>query len=651
MKSTVKGLCLALLLCVALGALCGCTASEQSRYEDAQALMAQGKYAEAAEKFTALGSYEESGRYAAFCKAMDAGERGDYEAAVNGFRELDGFKDSTGLLNYYSARVLEAGSWQDKLEAARMFGENSKLLDSAARAENCRSAVYAEAMGLKEAGDFDGACGMLEALGDYSDAAAQVSAVRYTQAEALEAEGRTEEASALFAALGDYSDAQTRAYKPYYDEGVAKRAAGDWDGAAAAFEKAGNYSDAPLQISATRYAQAEALEAEGRQDEASALFAGLGSYNDAQVRAYKPYYQEGMAKREAGDWDGAAAAFEKAGNYSDAAIQVKETRYLQAGSLRAEGRLDEAAAVYGEVRGYKDVDSILEALFVTETAEAEQEQTQEPVQEAEQEPAQAQTQEPAQEPAQEAEQEQAQAQTQEPAQEAEQEQAQEQVQEPAQEQAPVWTVGSVVTFGTYPQTAEGTDSTPIEWIVLDVQENQVLLISKYGLDAKPYHRKYSSVTWDVCSLRAWLNEDFLNAAFSEGERAGILTTTVDNSKKQRFSRWDTRGGGNTEDRIFLLSYAEAKKYFGVTLNDTRNTQARVEPTAYALAQGATVKEDKLTEEGKAASWWWLRSPGNKQYNAAYVNQGGSLSHRSATSETVCVRPALWLDLNAEGVEP
>ena len=34
--------------------------------------------------------------------------------------------------------------------------------------------------------------------------------------------------------------------------------------------------------------------------------------------------------------------------------------------------------------------------------------------------------------------------------------------------APYKIAGSIVTFGTYPQTAEGTDLTPIEWIVLDV---------------------------------------------------------------------------------------------------------------------------------------------------------------------------------------
>ena len=50
-------------------------------------------------------------------------------------------------------------------------------------------------------------------------------------------------------------------------------------------------------------------------------------------------------------------------------------------------------------------------------------------------------------------------------------------------------VGSYISFGTYPQTESGNDATPIEWLVLDYDEdnNRALLLSRYGLDAKPYN--------------------------------------------------------------------------------------------------------------------------------------------------------------------
>ncbi len=54
-------------------------------------------------------------------------------------------------------------------------------------------------------------------------------------------------------------------------------------------------------------------------------------------------------------------------------------------------------------------------------------------------------------------------------------------------QNPYQTIGEIVTFGTYPQTASGTDKTAIEWNVLDydAENNKVLLLSHYGLEAKP----------------------------------------------------------------------------------------------------------------------------------------------------------------------
>ena len=55
--------------------------------------------------------------------------------------------------------------------------------------------------------------------------------------------------------------------------------------------------------------------------------------------------------------------------------------------------------------------------------------------------------------------------------------------------------GSFIKFGTYPQTASGTDKTPIEWLVLDIMGDKALVISKYGLDAKPYHAPGGDITW------------------------------------------------------------------------------------------------------------------------------------------------------------
>lgn len=269
------------------------------------------------------------------------------------------------------------------------------------------------------------------------------------------------------------------------------------------------------------YHQAVALRENGQYGEAAAVFAELGDYSDAAQQLSETKYQQAVALREAGQYDDAIAAFAELGDYSDAAQQLSEMKYQQANNLNAAARYDEAYAIYVTLTGYKDVDKLLaeDDNMIAAARDAK------------------------------------------------------------------FAVGNYVSFGTYPQTKAGNDATPIEWLVLARDGNKALLISRYGLDAQPYNKDNTSVTWETCTLRTWLNGMFYNKAFSSAEQAAILTTNVDNSKSQCYSGWNTSGGNNTQDKVFLLSYAEASKYFGVTYNSS-NTKSRVAPTAYAIAQGA-----------------------------------------------------------------
>lgn len=208
-------------------------------------------------------------------------------------------------------------------------------------------------------------------------------------------------------------------------------------------------------------------------------------------------------------------------------------------------------------------------------------------------------------------------------------------------------VGDCVYFGVYEQdnsTENGTEE--IEWRVLEVQNGKVLLLSRYGLDAQPYKIINSDTTWEQSTLRSWLNDTFVNNAFSIEEQEAIALTNVDNSRSQGYSEWDTNGGNNTEDKIFLLSYAEANKYLGVTFDNSNNITSRVSPTGYAKTQGAyeDMFYNNKTADGTTAGWWWLRSPGIVQYSAARVNDSGSLHFFRVDYTIGCVRPALWISI-------
>lgn len=188
-----------------------------------------------------------------------------------------------------------------------------------------------------------------------------------------------------------------------------------------------------------------------------------------------------------------------------------------------------------------------------------------------------------------------------------------------------------IAFGRYPQASKNENAL-IEWLVLKNDGSRALLISKYALDCQKYNTSYTYVTWETCTLRKWLNGAFFNNAFSVDEQKQILSTTVTPD-------YSTDPGNNTKDRVFLLSIAEAEKYFGS--DSTRQCQG----TVYCYAQGAYKARN-------GNCWWWLRSlssPHSFNFDncyAFYVFSHGKVSREgsSADYDRIAVRPALWINL-------
>ncbi len=181
-------------------------------------------------------------------------------------------------------------------------------------------------------------------------------------------------------------------------------------------------------------------------------------------------------------------------------------------------------------------------------------------------------------------------------------------------------VGDYVYFGSYlPSNSVSDEKTKIEWLVLAKEENKVLVISKFALESLPYHTTFpeNGTTWESCSLRKWLNNEFINTAFSADEKIMIPTVTVSADKNPEYS---TNPGNATQDQIFLLSITEVKRYF--TSNESR----------------------------ECGEWWWLRTPGKWNDSAASVDFDGSINC-FGNGEYVCdengtVRPAMWISINA-----
>ncbi|MCQ2527648.1 MAG: DUF6273 domain-containing protein [Saccharofermentans sp.] len=172
-------------------------------------------------------------------------------------------------------------------------------------------------------------------------------------------------------------------------------------------------------------------------------------------------------------------------------------------------------------------------------------------------------------------------------------------------------VGDIITFGNYGDEA-------ITWRVLDKEDGKVLLITENELTEKKYHDSGVSVTWESSTLRAWLNSDFYNEAFSPDEQDEILTTTVIAAPNPEYN---IDPGNDTQDKVYLLSIDEVNKYFN---SDESRT---------------------ISSEG-STNCWWLRTPGNCDYFAAFVDGSGTIWYdgNAAVNGYNVVRPAMWISV-------
>jgi hypothetical protein len=165
-------------------------------------------------------------------------------------------------------------------------------------------------------------------------------------------------------------------------------------------------------------------------------------------------------------------------------------------------------------------------------------------------------------------------------------------------------LGDTIKFGAY------------VWRVLDVHQGKALLISKDVTHIEmPYNKDYTSVTWETCTLRRWLNDEFYRTSFSSHEQSRICLTTNVNENNQWFG---TKGGKQTSDRIFLLSISEVVKYFG----DSGQLKNKNPKSEYWIDD--QFNQDRIANYNGKPAWWWLRSPGYSARSAVLVYADGTL---------------------------
>ena len=566
---------------------------------------------------------------------------GQYADASNVINErLSGYKDSAELLNecsYQLALETEAGGAQNAQAAYDAFKALGAYKDSAERAAAYET-KYNDAVSKEQAGEFDAAIALFTELGTFSNSSEWLTetqtAKAYAAAASLMASEKYEEAIEAFKALNGYSDSATKInecntaiLEREYQKALKLMTSEKYEEAIAAFKTLNGYSDSATKISECNtailereYQKALKLMNEEKYEESIKAFRALNGYSDSATKIsecktaiLEREYQKALKLMTEEKYEESIIAFEALNGYSDSTTKISECNmailereYQKALKLMTEEKYEEAITAFKSLNDYGD--------SVTQIKECIYRKAEKLRQNGKYDEAYA-------------------------------------IYLTIPEYKNVseilktdktllrvkFKTGNFITLGNYPQTKAGNDKTPIEWMVLESDGETALLISRYALDCKPYNEKSESTTWETCTLRGWLNNKFFNKAFSTEEKQYILQSNVSADKNPKYS---TNPGNATKDNVFLLSIAEANKYF--KSDDAR----KCAPTDYAIQQGAYTS-DSYKVEGRKACWWWLRSPGDGGNFAAYVYYDGSfydhgsLVYAGRNAVRPCVRVRLF----------
>jgi hypothetical protein len=188
---------------------------------------------------------------------------------------------------------------------------------------------------------------------------------------------------------------------------------------------------------------------------------------------------------------------------------------------------------------------------------------------------------------------------------------------------------NIIKFGKY------------DWRVLEIQGGKALLLADKVTHVKmPFNNTCTGVTWKTCSLRKWLNNEFLTQEFTPQEQEQIALTTIQNENNQWYR---TEGGEITKDKIFLLSLSEVVTYFG----DSGQLKVRPNNSISYIDDNYNKSRIANSISKRSEAWWWLRTPGISNH-ASFVKYDGLLlvhGYRvDNNNKRGGVRPALVVNL-------
>ena len=592
--------------------------------------------------------------------AVTDAEAENYAEAYPIFDNLGSYNDSDKMIDYYEARRLEAeGDYISMLKAKRVYDTMPQVVDCADRSSKILETlqtVYKDAQEKMKNGEYELALKEFESLGTYENSADLVDKLKeeianqklYKAAEDSLSKQDYADAIKKFGELGSYADAKQRKeaiQQARYEAAEKMMNDENFEGAIAEFQMLGSYKESKKSLNLAKqeltkqnaYKNAEQLYKKEDYKGAIQQFAELGEYKDASNRKKEIQIERYKAAEdmiESGDFEGAIAEFEMLGLYEDAKQRAEDTitelanktAYEEAEGLLAKGDYAGAVHVFAQLRDYKDA-----AVREKEIQEQRYEEADKLADDEEFEGAIAIFEELGNY--------------------SDAKQRVADVEEAQKDKIKLLCanqryaealhfqnlqVGDVIKFGEYEQDnnlENGKEA--IDWIVLDVKDNQAFLISKQCLEVMQFAVQEGPglIFWEESDVYRWLNSDFLNSAFSENLQDCIIQVPLISAGKD--SNGHAEVGKESLNYIFVLDEPEYNtyKYLSMTNNDG----------VPAYVQAYYMDTNEYSDKYKG---WWLRDVRYSivgESRAKYVDETGFVDSVHCNNLHM-VRPAMRIDL-------
>ena len=188
------------------------------------------------------------------------------------------------------------------------------------------------------------------------------------------------------------------------------------------------------------------------------------------------------------------------------------------------------------------------------------------------------------------------------------------------------------------------DSQPYSNTVYYEDLTKALSLSYNNAFNDAFHTTYAN-DYETSSIREWLNNDFYNVAFALNEKNEISLTTLNNDgyyTSEGISGYEALDSGETTDKIFLLSYNEARssEYGFNSIAWNHDTSRQAQGSDYAKCQGLECN-NRWDSLAHGNSDWLLRTSGNGTWNSCCINDSGNIGSTYGVEDTFYgIRPAL-----------